>query len=333
MQTDTKVRYQRLRDEYAPKTSSEVAIELLEEETDAHNNPRVITGIASYGSRLGSDDAKYTWTRLDEITRGIQKGMTLLGGRPKAGKSMVVCSLLPNIAEQVPANEVVRVISLEMSALSYQRRVASILADLPDPIRIQSGHLTSEERERYHKSVQYLAGLPIEYYDQSLNFATLNSLIVSPQGPKTFWWVLDNFGLMRDLGQTSNQYGAMVELANNLQRLCQRQCPGMIVHHLNRLAAGRRPTLESIAGTDQLSRNVDMFIGLWRRYHDRDDVDQKLLEEGEPGEMVIESRNGAGGIVPVWWDAHKAHYTEMKPEEVDLLTQLFPDDKPKGARR
>lgn len=321
-----------------PKTSAEVSESLLAEEVEAHNNPRVITGFASYGRRVGDDEEQYTWTQMDKLTRGLQPfKMYMLAGRPKVGKSMVVCSWLPNIAEQCPADKVIRVFTFEMSAETYQRRVAAIMANLPDPVRIQSGFLNEEERTRYHQALEYVKSLPIEYYDQPLDSPAIEAIVKGAHiddAPETFLWILDNFGLVGDVSTASNNvYTNMAMVATKFQNLCHNVCTGIIVHHLNRLSAGRRPTLDAIAGSDQLARNMDMFIGLWRRFHGDERVDPAILEAGEPGELVIENRDGISGIVPLWWNPSEASYKELKPEEVDVIAQLFPTDAPKKTGR
>lgn len=228
-----------------------------------------------------------------------------------------------------------RVITLEMDAEAYQRRMAAIIANVPDPIRIESGHLTTEERQRYHAALAHIMELPIEYYDEPMDFGVLSAIITAsgkPKPPKTFWWVLDNFGLLRDLDGGKNAYGGMVSLANNVQMLCQRSATGMIVTHLNRASVGKRPSLESVAGTDQISRNADELLLLWRRFQDAD-IDPKILETGEPGELVCISRNRAGGIVPLWWEPTTAHYKELTIEEAELMDSVLPVVEPKKRGR
>lgn len=308
-----------------PKTSSSVASELRDEVVQAHKNPRRVYGYFHFGhyeqdpEHVGPKDE---WVLLDRLTHGGQKKrMVALFARPKKGKSRFIAGLLPNVAEQVPQGQVIRVFTFEMSAKTWTKVSAAAIAAIPDPTKIDTGELTQEELERYNVALDYVETLPIELYDEALDYYGIEALVrvkKDENRPKTFLWVLDNFGLVKQNGYGRDEKNGSVALANDLQWLCQHVCTGIIIGHLTRMSAGTVPTLESIALTDQISRNVDdaFFI---HRVWDGYDRPEGLLDDGEPVMLIYQSRHTQGGLVWLWWDSKLANFRELTSEEIQEI--------------
>jgi DnaB helicase-like protein len=305
----------------------QVGAELQREAIAAQKSPKRVYGYAHYG--WYQDDVERPtkgdkFVRLDTITHGTQRNkMIYLGGRPKSGKSMLLAGILPNLAEQCPPGEMIRLISLEMSAGAYVERMASILSGVTNASGIHTGYIDPDELVRYCEAVEYISSLPLEIIDK----ATLNEIsgIISNKDVPTYLWALDNFGLIsgtehRDIGSA----------ANVIQQLCQHVATGIIIGHLNRASVGKRPTMESIAGSDQLGRNFDEAWLLWKVL-DGLEIDPSMIEDGEAAELVVISRASMGGIDHLWWDKKTASFSEMTPEQVEAMPAPAPAKKGKVA--
>jgi hypothetical protein len=308
-------------------TSAETSAELRIEMNEAAANPREIFGYGRYG------DGRQ-WVQVDKATGGLQPhSFSLLASRPKRGKSMLAAAWLPYIAEQALAEgEVVRVVTLEMKRISYQRRMAAILSGIQDPKRIKQGYLTPEEIKRYNRALDILSSLPIEYLSNEedlteekallvgnspVNFDEMADFIRAAGKDKTYWWLLDHIGLLADLRSYRDVTTSIVELANKLAGLCHTTATGLIITHLTRASVGSVPTIESIAGSDQLARNADQIFLLSRPYMDAGSLSQEDAEQtkdGEIGFLQFISRDEGSGTIPLWWNKHTATFDEVDTE-------------------
>src|SRR5258708_31270215 len=107
------------------RTEADTSQEISDEWKADKANTRFIYGYGRYG------DGKQ-WTKMDELTRGLQRyTLAVLAAPPKSGKSMLAAAWVPFIAEQADeVGEVVRIITLETSPQSYQKRMAALMAGL-----------------------------------------------------------------------------------------------------------------------------------------------------------------------------------------------------------
>jgi hypothetical protein len=317
------------------RTAADVSDQLLSELEEALGHPQDIFGYGRYG------DGEQ-WSHLDMMTGGLQdKTLAVMAARPKRGKSMLVAGWVPLIAEQASERgEVVRVVTLEMQRKSYQRRMAAIRAQIKDPMNIRRGKLTPEEVVRYKQALMDIASLPIQYLsneedldeDEALQlgnsgvtFKDIKAFIegrADPDGYATYWWVVDHIGLISDLTPDGNVTTSIYSLANKLANLAHREAAGMVITHLTRASTGGMPTIESIAGSDQVGRNADQIFLLSRPFMDLPDLteeQQEQLKEGEPGFLQFFSRDEGSGIDTLWWDRERATFRELVvPEGVEL---------------
>lgn len=313
--------------------SAETSEALFAELDAALANPNEIFGYGRYG------DGR-RWVQLDKMTGGLQpNSFAVVAARPKRGKSMWVSDLVPLIARQaLDEDKVVRVISLEMPRLPYQRRMAAIMAGIPDPKNIRRGFLTEDEQRRYRRALTDLANLPIEYLsvekeldeEESMQFGnspiTFRDVADFVRGKgDTYWWSLDHIGLLSDLNEDGDITRGLFSLANKLQVLAHTTAAGLVVTHLTRASTGTiaLPTIESIAGSDQVGRNADQIFLLSRPYMDAGAIseeDRASIESGEPAFLQFYSRDEGGGLLLLWWKSEYAHFDEMEvPPDVSIL--------------
>lgn len=304
-------------------SSQKVSEALLDEFEQALKNPREIFGYAHFGER---------WPKLNHMTAGIQPhNLSVLVARPKVGKSMLAAGWVPAIAEQaVAAGQVLRIITLETTKKSYQRRAAAIMARIPDPMNIRRGMgMTEKEQKDYRAALQYLAMLPIEYLSNDRDLEEVETYQAGASGVSydmiqefveqddTFWWLLDHIGLVSDLSNTSgdNMAGSLFKLANRFSDMAHRGASGMLITHLTRASIGGGvPGIESIAGSDQIGRNAEQIYLLWRPFFEARNLepeDREMMKVGDPALLQYYSRDEGGGLDVLWWDAKLASFSEM----------------------
>ena len=299
----------------------EITDELRKEAYERRAAPSDIWGYASYGK---------DWPMLNKLTGGIQLNkMQFLYARMKHGKSMVAAALIPAIAAQAAdAGKVVRVVSLEMSKKMYVRRMAAILAKVPDGSRILRGDWVGQEEafQRYIDSIDYIATLPIIFWDKPIDTDKLERFIAGDFHAKgsprreTFWWVLDHVGLLSNISGGSAQYQDQVATANKVMQICHDIATGLIIGHANRAGKDGVPSLSNISGTDQWGKNLDEAWALWRPLMGQvatstdDDDDEEA--SSEPAIMQITQRDGPGGNVVLVWSKKYAQFREVPPDIV-----------------
>lgn len=326
-------------------SAADISVELEDELAEAVENPREIFGYGRYG------DGK-KWATLDRLTGGLQPlTLSVLAARPKRGKSMLAAAWVPSIARQAEeANKVLRVVSLEMRPKSYQRRAAAIMAEITDPRNIRRGTLTKQEQKRYRSALYDLATLPIEYLaneedlDEQAAMRRGNSPVTiqdvsrflrgKDSDRETYWWVLDHIGLLNDLDAYGDVTTSIYSLANKLADLAHTVSAGMVITHLTRASVGGMPTIESIAGSDQVGRNADQIFLLSRPFMDVGELseeDRELIRDGEPAFLQFYSRDEGSGVDVLWWRPQFASFDEVLLPEGTRVP--LPSAKKRQGRR
>lgn len=310
------------------KTAKEISYELLEESKEAQKNPREIVGIADYGP---------DWPRWNALTSGPQeKTFTLLMARPKVGKSTLMSQWLPDLAIQAQdAGKVVKVVTLETTMKTYQRRAAARMAKISDPLRIRKGLLDVAESKRYRLALKTLSELPIHYlsneYDMTeeeamregssaIGIGAIEDFI---RDPRAFLWVIDHIGLInrRNTGRSDQQ---LAEIADRLAYISNRYVGGIGISHLNRDSLdGGLPSFENIAGTDVLGRNAGALYFLWRPFFEsrsRTPEDVQMMEAmgGDPGLLIFFSRDEGYGQTGIFWNKELVSFEESDIREEDM---------------
>lgn len=322
------------------RSAADTSEELYQELDTALANPNPIFGYARFG------DGK-KWARLDSLTGGIQpKTLGVLAARPKKGKSMLAAGWIPYIARQaMDADQIVRVVTLEMQRKSYQRRMAAIMAKIKDPMNIRRGTLTAQEVKRYKNALDELAMLPIEYLSNEEDLSeedalkrgnspvTFEDMAAFVRRGDTFFWLLDHIGLLNDLDSRGDVTASIYSLANKLATLAHATATGLVITHLTRASAGVTPTIEHIAGSDQVGRNADWIMLLSRPFLDTPDLseeDQAFIADGDPGFLQYQSRDEGSGLDLLWWMKEYAAFDELQLPEGEKVPMPKPKRKPGG---
>lgn len=286
-------------------------------------------GIADYGP---------DWPRWNALTSGPQeKTFTLLMARPKVGKSTLMSQWLPDLAIQArDAEKVVKVVTLETTIKTYQRRAAARLAKISDPLRIRKGVLDMAESKRYRLALKTLSQLPIHYlsneYDMTEEEAMregnsaigMDKIEAFIRQRDTFLWIIDHIGLINRRNTGGRQDEQLASIADRLAYISNRYVGGIGISHLNRDSLdGGLPSFENIAGTDVLGRNAGALYFLWRPFFEsrnRTPEDIQMVEAmgGDPGLLIFFSRDEGYGQTGIFWSKELVSFEESDIREEDL---------------
>ena len=266
------------------KTPDTVADFLVKRAQERAKHPGKLWGL-SWGEDM---------PRLNQVTGGIQdKKLIVLISRPNTGKSALAAKWALNVAE---AGKRVRIATYEMSAESYQNRIACFLSGVPI-YRIERGTATPEELLRYTTAQANIAKLDIEYQESAETFEEM-ALFFKRDGGCDLG-VIDHIGIIPGFyGQQG--YGNAASVSIKVSKLAHTAHTLLVLGHQNRESLkgeDKRPTPESVAGSDQITRDADIIFGLYRPdQFTQMAEDQHLLPK--PGELIVlKNRDGAQGVV------------------------------------
>ncbi len=160
-----------------------------------------------------------------------------------------------------------------------------------------------------------LGNSPITYQDVAAFIQGNSKFYAKGRSTDTYWWLLDHIGLLNDIDTSGDITRSIYTLANKLAGLCHRVAAGMTITHLNRASVGGLPSIESIAGSDQVGRAADAILLLTRPFFELGELsaeDQELIKEGEPAFLKFYSRDEGSGLDVLLWDAGRATFDEMQ---------------------
>lgn len=260
----------------------EVAERLIQRAEERARNPKKLWGI-TWGDDM---------PRLNQLTGGIQsKKLYILISRPNAGKSGLAAKWALNVARD---GQRVRIATYEMSADSYQHRIACFMSGVPI-WRVDTGRATPEERVRYAKAHAELSRLDITYQESAETFEEMENFFRSKGGMD--FGVVDHIGIIPGF-YGSGGYTNAASVSIRLAKFAHSFATLLVLGHQNRQSLSqedKRPTADSVAGSDQITRDADLIFGLYRP-----DMFVRMPEDQandlKPGELLIlKNRDGAAG--------------------------------------
>jgi replicative DNA helicase len=275
-------------------------------------------------------DPTYVWgipwgfPTLDRMTGGIQKEeMCVLIARPGVGKSAFLGQVSLNVARYFKREGIkkcVRIITLEMSAESYQKRIACYLADVSIS-KVNSGFLLPEEASRFERALDEMSDLDIQYIDQVLDPETIRRFISDTRRGECGFWGLDHMQIISNM-QTDNTHSFLTQTAHIIRELSRSVAPSLILSQMNRKAEERqdkRPQLSDIFGSDGIGQDARRVIGLYR-----EDIYAKLTDEErkkpQPAEVIVlKANNGQLGTVDFIFHPTRTEWREIPAKSKDEL--------------
>lgn len=132
---------------------------------------------------------------LDRVMGRPGVGVTIIAGKPKLGKSILLQSIITNLARDgIPG----AFYSLEMPEEHFDNRITSALSSIPVS-KMYDGNLTGDEWNRITKSVERREGWPLWVNDGRMSTSNLYADLArlkENQGIK--WFALDYLELLTD---------------------------------------------------------------------------------------------------------------------------------------
>jgi replicative DNA helicase len=249
--------------------------------------------------------------------------MCVLIARPGVGKSAFLGQVSLNVAEYFKAkgiNKVVRIITLEMSAESYQKRIACYKADVSIS-KVNSGFISHEEMARFVRALDEIAELNIQYIDQVLEPDTIRRFIEDTKRGVCGFWGLDHMQIISNM-QTDSTHSFLTQTAHIIRELSRSVAPSLILSQMNRKAEERqdkRPQLSDIFGSDGIGQDARRVIGLYREdiYNKLNDEERKQPQPSEV--IVLKANNGQLGTVDFVFNPTRTEWREAPPKGKDQL--------------
>lgn len=261
-----------------------------------------------------ADDPSRLWglswgmPTLDQVTGGLgEKKLVVLISRPATGKSALAAKWALHLAR---GGAEVRIATYEMSANAYQHRMACFMSGVA-VWRIDRGQATKHELAAYFTALAELARLPITYQESSNSFEELRDFFSADGGGAV--GILDHIGLVPGFygaGGYSNASSVSIQVS----RLAHTVSSLIVLGHQNRASLSgedKRPTPESVAGSDQITRDADLILGLYRADQFVRMPDEEA-EEVKPGELLIlKNRDGAARTIHLLFSPPHTDWREV----------------------
>lgn len=236
------------------------------EEMQTESNPR-------YGDG-------FQW--LDHLTSGLHRGqLTVIGGRPGNGKSAIALQIAYNVA--VRQGYKTLFLPLEMTVNECINRLI-LQAQLLD--EDYKEHCTEQDKQEI-----------IEFCDmveKDLKFCVaLNRLedierVIKAEKP--YCIVIDQLSQVRG-AKKKDIRESYIELTRNLKRIALEQNVAIILlSQLNRLAKGKKPTLENLSESDSIGQDADNVFLLYRDREIQEGGDEPTSYKDEDTQQLINLR-------------------------------------------
>ena len=281
-----------------------------------------IRATGSLGSTLGSTDGFYTLKELMAHTfppprwavEGVlPDGLTLLGGRPKIGKSWLVLNLALAVASGGKALGSIDVeqgtalfVALEDHPRRLQQRIRMLLGD-----EVPAGDFIV--RHEWRPISKDGGGI-----DDFRDFITKH--------PETRLVVIDTLQHVRPSGNSNRIYGDDYDALIPLQRCAaETGVSFVVVHHLNKLS-DPEDWLDSISGSTGLTGACDTVIGIFR---DRGRPDAVLKGTGQEIDEFEYALNLSAGLWTLLGPADEWRTSTARAEIVKAVREHGEPRSPK----
>lgn len=307
-------------------TSAETSVKAIEHINRRYMNPSKVWGY------------HYGFVPLDIATGGIQhtypRDYIIVAARSGVGKSAFMMSVCLTVAMQFSksSDKDVRIILLEMDAVSCQMRLASQMTGVPITL-INQGEITAQQKAELEKAMRHIGSLPLVYAEGSYNVREIQKMLQEDlhNGRKCGFWALDHVGIVPT--EQASKYDprfSVSEMSRSFQQMCHHIAPGMILAQLNREAAGAKadqePQAHHIYNSDRFLHDCDKLFLLHRpetavQYSDEERAERLRSPKPEVAAIIVsKNRNGAADFkVPVLFDRNKAAWRDIP---ADIIRKL-----------
>ena len=235
-------------------TSEEFGDDYLEQQIRRHKNPEDYIGL------------KFGFPRLDKITGGARKKeFIVVAGAQKSGKTTMATHWTLNFANQLQEDEVILMVSLEMSHEGLGARVFANLAEI-NVTKFRDYALEDRDWSGFKEAVIELKKKPILWNVGAYNMSGINAIIkeLEKDGKKVRTVVVDYFQLMSGDSNLAKRYEQLERISLELKQLAMTHDTTVVAvaqqtrEALKSLKRQRDPN--TIAGTQALARDADMML-------------------------------------------------------------------------
>lgn len=250
------------------------------------------------------------FTDLDKKLGPLTPGhVMIIAGRPSQGKSVLALDIARHVSMNL--NSRVIYVTLEMSTDELMIRNISATAKVPFA-NIRDGNLTSKESDDIELAMAKLERIPLELWDRpNVSIGDLNAEIRTMSRSSPVGMVIvDYLQLMQVDSRINSREQQVADLSRNFKLSAKKYgFVGVMLAQLNRGPEQRidkRPLLSDLRESGGLEQDADSGVFVHRpSYYDIND------RPGEGDLMLLKSRNGETGIVPVAAQLHWMKFVDL----------------------
>jgi len=256
------------------------------------------------------------WPVLDEATQGFQpEELIMIAGRGKTGKTF----LMMHFARVNWENGYVPLVfSREMAVWQLARRLDAMHAGLPYQ-KFKAGMLTTEQRQRWDKSLENLRGsrplwITGDDGDGNLGVAAITAKIHRYQPHIVY---IDGAYLVHDDRKGRQKWEKFYNVCQDLKRMAQREkIPVVVTHQFGSSGKGMDGTEDTLKFGD-VQMWFDIILGCYRG---------KEIGQKEMLMKILKHREGVEAQWVTEWDLDTMNF-DQKPSEEELRDGQTPYDE------
>lgn len=251
---------------------------------------------------------------IDDVTLGIPKGLTIIGGRPSEGKSALMLQMLSASRQYGPF--ILFPLEMDEESLAYRMFASGTGTNLMD---IRKGDMEGAQFDRINEyATRELYQLDNVFISQSTNISDILSDVQMLRLEHDIQGVFVDYLQLVD-GPGDGETEKCVYVMNKL-KLLSKQVRVVLGAQLNRdvdkagrkeNAKRRRPRLSDLKQTGKIEEHADLAILI------HNPKPQNLNDAGGNREaelLIAKQRNGITASVPVMWNGSKQKFYEIQDD-------------------
>lgn len=258
------------------------------------------------------------FTRLDEITNGLQKSdLIIVAARPAMGKTSFAMNLVEAAINKSKKPKPVIVFSMEMSAEQLMLRLLSATGKI-DQNDIRRGTIKDEDWPRLEHAMTKLKDKPL-YIDDTpaLTPTEIRSRVrrIMREHGDIGMVMIDYLQLMQVSGRSEGRTAEISEISRSLKGLAKEfNCPVIALSQLNRSLEQRpnkRPIMSDLRESGAIEQDADIIMFIYR-----DEVyNPDTSEDKGIGEIIIgKHRSGETGTAKLAWVGRYTRFDNLAQE-------------------
>jgi replicative DNA helicase len=314
---------------------------MVREESNASVMEGLLAGWAeSFASGVPAVQMRTPWEGLTKLMTGIEPGLTLIGGRPSAGKTTLEDCLSVHLAQQgFPVYRLTRDTTRKQLLARALSREAGV--SLP---KMKFGYCDKGDQKKVAGAIEALRDLPIYIEDKLGDISqvvTWARMMTARHGPGVL--TIDYVQLLtaeRLKRGYDDANARMTYIANKLKDLAvEMELPIIALSQLSREVEkeNRTPKLSDLRDSGTIEQAADKVLFVYVDVKKRDAMDDPK-KGGTRGTTkhkrpvwveVMKQKDGATGGMPMWLHAP---YFKFEPAQVGDDGSAFSDDRLPGDR-